>query len=113
MSAFTAKCYQFGRAPKRIKLEGDKARPESAQHIIEFPGGAIELSRTTDGNYWAHIIVTQRDVCEDAGTRQSAYGRIVGSRIGRVYPGGVEPVENAEGIEQIAILIRPTRKSEL
>ena len=59
MGAFTCKSYIVGKAPKHIKLLGDKTQPECAQHIIEFPGGAIELSRTSDGNYWAHIIINR------------------------------------------------------
>jgi hypothetical protein len=109
MSAFTAKVYQAGKAPKRISLLGDKARPESAQHVIEFPGGAIELTRTTDGNYWAHIIVNRGDVVDDAEGRVSALGEIVGSRIGRSHPDGVEDIDRSDSIEQIAVLIRPTK----
>lgn len=108
--AFTAKSYQAGKAPKRIELLGDKTkRPESAQHIIEFPGGAIELSRTTDGCYWAHIIVNRGDVVDDSEGRTSARGAIVESRIGRSYPNGVDGIESQDDIEQIAVLIKPVR----
>lgn len=47
----------FGKAPAKRVLKGDKRKPEPGTHIIEFPGGAIELSRLDDGSYWAHIIV--------------------------------------------------------
>lgn len=51
----TAKAYRFGEAPKRIELRGDKTTAtESAQHIITFPGGAIELARVGDDEYWVH-----------------------------------------------------------
>ena len=30
-----------------------------ADSRYRIPGGAIELSRTGDGNYWVHIIVTR------------------------------------------------------
>lgn len=47
MSQFTAKV---------ITLHGDKRlKTESAQHIINFPGGSVEVSRCEDGTYWAHI----------------------------------------------------------
>lgn len=47
MSKFTAKV---------VTLYGDKTRAtEAAQHIINFPGGSVEVSRHSDGSYWAHI----------------------------------------------------------
>jgi hypothetical protein len=105
--AFTARNYQIARAPKRIELLGDKQkRPEPAQHIIEFPGGAIELSRTTDGNYWAHIIVNQDWSVEDMEGLRGALGDVVGSRIMRVGD-DVRAIERDSGIQQIAVLIKP------
>jgi hypothetical protein len=110
--AFTARNWPIERAPARIDLRGDKTRrPEPAQHIIEFPGGAIELSRTTDGAYWAHIIVNRRDAVEDVGGLRSAIGEIVGSRITRTNKGAaaVREIDADEDVEQIAVLIRPVR----
>lgn len=107
--AFTAKNFQIGRAPKRIELLGDMTKkPESAQHIIEFPGGAIEVSRTTDGHYWAHIIVNRDYAIADAEGRVSAIGEVIDARIDRSFPVGVCGIDSMEGIEQIAVLIRRT-----
>ncbi len=111
MPHITTRNYLIDRAPRRIELLGDKTkRPEAATHIIEFPGGAIELSRTTDGNYWAHIIVN-RDFAlpgEIEGL-EGAYGEIVGSRIDYEFPTEPQIIEvpNAPRARQIAILIRP------
>jgi hypothetical protein len=41
MGQFTVKNYQIAKAPKLIRLLGDKTKPESATHIIEFPGGPL------------------------------------------------------------------------
>jgi hypothetical protein len=111
MAQVTTKNYLIHKAPKRIELLGDRTkRPEPATHIIEFPGGAVELSRTTDGNYWAHIIVN-RDFAlpgEIEGL-EGAYGEIVGSRMDYEFP--TEPnivvVPDASKLRQIAILIKP------
>ena len=115
MAQVTTKNYLIHKAPKRIELLGDRTkRPEPATHIIEFPGGAIELSRTTDGNYWAHIIVN-RDFAlpgEIEGL-EGAYGEIVGSRMDYEFP--TEPnivvVPDASKLRQIAILIKPLPKN--
>jgi hypothetical protein len=101
---WTALNYQFDGAPRRIVLKGDKARPEPAQHIIEFPGGAVEVSRLDDGTYWAHIIVTRRpNLAPGAG---SVMGEIVDSRIDR-HRMDIGPIDGSERVEQIAVLIRP------
>jgi hypothetical protein len=109
----TTKNFLYDKDPQRIRLLGDKTtRPEPATHIIEFPGGAIELSRTTDGNYWAHIIVN-RDFAlpDDCDGLRAAYGAIVGSRIDYDFPSdpNIVNVPNAEQVRQIAVLIEPRR----
>lgn len=109
---FTCKSYQIDEAPKRITLLGDKTkRPEPAQHIIEFPGGAIELSRCEDGNYWAHIIVNRDRAIDGCEGLQACRAEIVGSRIDYEWPANpnVVPVPDAEHVQQVAILIRPIK----
>jgi len=113
MPHVTTRNYLIDKAPRRIELLGDKTkRPEPATHIIEFPGGAIELSRTTDGNYWAHIIVN-RDFAlpDEIEGMEDAYGEIVGSRIDYEYPAepNIVEVPDAHKLRQIAILIQPCR----
>lgn len=107
MSAFTCKVHQLTNAPKRITLLGDKNRPESAQHVIEFPGGAIEVSRTTTGEYWAHIHINRDWKDSDMEGVHGAMGEVVGSRI--ATPDGIKPIPEQAGVSQIAVLIRTTR----
>ncbi len=38
-----------------IIFKGDKSNPEPSLGIIKFPGGHVEVSRCTDGTYWAHF----------------------------------------------------------
>ncbi len=39
-------------------LLGDPAiKPEKPYTIVTFPGGSVEISRTTDGAYWVHLAV--------------------------------------------------------
>ena len=41
-------------------VEGDKfTRKEPNLHVISFPGGYLELSRTSNDEYWAHIYVNR------------------------------------------------------
>lgn len=108
--ADTVKSYQYAKAPRRIALLGDKTkRPESAQHIIEFPGGAVELTRTSTGDYWVHVIVNREQIIDDADGRVSAFGRIVDARIDRVSR--IDHVPELENVEQIAFLVHPERRA--
>jgi hypothetical protein len=94
-----------GRAPRR---PGDPATPESAEHIIEFPGGAIQVARTSDGEYWAHIIVNRGFDGADGGGRESARGEVVDARIDSAV--GVRDVPNTGTLTQIAVRVRPVKK---
>lgn len=74
---------QFDAAPAKRVLRGDKKRrPEPATHIIEFPGGAVEVSRLDDGSYWAHIIVNRDWALPGSQTGlREAIGEVADSRV--------------------------------
>lgn len=56
-----------------IHVKGDKRNPEPGSLIVLFPGGHIELTRCTDGTYWAHI-------AREVGNEKQK-GEIIDSRI--------------------------------
>lgn len=41
----------------QITFNGDRRNPEPSTAVIKFPGGHVEVSRCSDGSYWAHIEV--------------------------------------------------------
>ena len=65
---------------KVINLKGDKNNPESAEHIITFPGGYISVTRTSNNEYWAHIGVNHKQLLEDVSSI-SKFGQVVENRI--------------------------------
>ncbi len=82
MPAYTAINDLFDQAPPKRVLYGDKKRKaEPAQHIIEFPGGAVEVSRLDDGSYWAHILINRKPAQQDQRGTAAAVGSVVESRI--------------------------------
>ena len=89
---------------KVILLKGDKKNPESGQHIIKFPGGYIELTRTTDDEYWAHIGVNKKQILEDD-VVQAKRGFVVDSRIDYTN-GNILDMINFPDIQNIAVRIR-------
>jgi hypothetical protein len=106
--AATAKEFEYGKAPKKIELKGDPKNPESAEHIIVFPGGSIAVCRTSDNNYWAHISVNREEV-DGAGTRQSKKGVIEIIRVDTID--GVKQVEPVD-TDHFAVLICTNPVSE-
>lgn len=55
----------MGNTAKVIELFGDPKKPESAEHIITFPGGSISVCRTSKNEYWAHIKVNHDQKIDD------------------------------------------------
>lgn len=41
----------------KVTFNGDRRNPEPSTGVIEFPGGHVEVSRCSDGTYYAHIQV--------------------------------------------------------
>lgn len=95
-----------------IELKGDPRHPESAQTIVKFPGGSIEVSRCSNGqDYWAHIEVHNEAIIDEA-VRESAQGLIVDSRVDYVPERrelGILPIPHAKDARHIAVLIRTGR----
>lgn len=107
--------------PVVIKIFGDKhTKPEPEHHRMEFPGGAICIDRTTDGDYWVHIMVNTNDMTNrepDFTHVGSKLGRVVGTRIDfnhseyrRRISQGLAPIPDIDGMhkaQHLAVRIRP------
>jgi len=107
----TAKNWPINRAPKRTRLYGDKSKViESSQHIIEFPGGAVEVARCEDGSYWAHIIVNRGFGDGDGDGLTSAKGTIMETRVDYEDPNtGVLSISPPKPFTQVAVRIMPKK----
>lgn len=85
---------------KVIELKGDPRNPESAEHIIIFPGGSISVCRTSDNQYWAHIEVYHGQILDSV--RESKRGYINAIRIDT--PDGVKSIAHG-GATHFAVLV--------
>ena len=78
-----------------VLFAGNPADPEPQTGVIKFPGGHVEVTRTTDGKYWAHTYIDNAAV-------------IYNSRID-YKPGGmrsdIPQIEYDQDISKLAILI--------
>jgi hypothetical protein len=80
-----------------IIIEGDRRNPEPGSCIVHFPGGNVEVSRASDGTYWAHIGVVDP-------------GNVVGSRVDHTYEascelGKIPEFPRADAVKHIALRI--------
>lgn len=89
-----------------IKFEGDKRSPEPETGVIKFPGGHVEVTRTTDGRYWAHVAIDDPSLVDE-------------SRIDYTFAGykaaeiKIPNVPFADQIKHIALLVhKPKAGSE-
>lgn len=80
-------------------FKGNKANPEPSLGVIKFPGGYVEVSRCSDGSYYAHL------AAEDS-------INIIASRIDYDYNAyrkvGIPQIPNHAHVKRIAIKIKPT-----
>lgn len=85
-----------------VIFNGNPRRPEPSTAVIKFPGGHVEVSRCSDGTYWAHVQVTQPDDTEDRPA-----GAIVSSRIDYRYGMGsdIPPMPADDRIQHVAVRI--------
>ena len=80
----------------QITFNGDRRNPEPSTGVIKFPGGHVEVTRCSDGTYWAHIAVVDG-------------ANIIDGRIDRGGQGeAVEDMGNAVSVNHIAIRISNT-----
>jgi hypothetical protein len=80
----------------QITFDGDKRNPEPSTAVIKFPGGHVEVSRCTDGGYWAHIELV--DPANNAGSRIDYITEV--SR-----EAGIPPLPREEHIKHIAVRV--------
>ena len=77
-------------------FEGNKSKAEPSCGIIKFPGGRIEVSRTSTQTYWVHISIDNHEF-------------IVGSRIDYEYEHSkihrIPEIPDQEFIQHIAVEI--------
>jgi len=97
---------KHGSASNTFIITGDIENQEKAQTIIIFPGGSIELARTSNNEYWAHIAVNHGQVSEDMGTQNHKHGDVVDSRVDRDYPHGGTEIPDLKSIQHLAIRIK-------
>lgn len=84
-----------------IILKGNPANPEPTLASIKFAGGSVEVSRCSDGTYYAHI-----DLDDDS--------EIVASRIDYAYEQarehGIPDIPDEDYIKHIAVRVNGTYK---
>ena len=96
----------------KFTLHGDPTiKIEKPLTAVHFPGGHIEISRTSNNEYWAHISVHRPD--SPGALPSDMFGEVVDARIDARghYPEQkvMEELSHVE-FEHIAIRIRTTKE---
>lgn len=86
-----------------IIFEGNKSKPEPSTGIIKFPGGHVEVSRTSDGSYWAHVVAERASDILDSRVEYN-YERY------RKTNGAIPPIPYKEDVKKLAIRVAVPRK---
>lgn len=84
-----------------VMFAGDRKKPEPSTGIIRFPGGHVEVSRTSDGKYWAHVEVENPSNIQESRIDYSHEGY-------KVTGGSIPDIPHADKIQHMAILIGRT-----
>jgi hypothetical protein len=83
-------------------IKGIKTSPEPDHHEFRFPGGSVNIQRTSTNNYWVHVEVIKEDnVLEDVPSQCKA-GKIIEGRADTLS--GVTGID-VEGVNHIAFLV--------
>lgn len=87
-----------------VVFKGNPKNPEPSSGIIIFPGGHVEVSRSSDGTYWAHI-----QIQEESDATGNPAGEVVSSRVDYHHPygnkNGIPKVPDHEHIQHIAVRV--------
>ena len=83
----------------QINFYGNPRKPEPTTAVIKFPRGHVEVSRCSDGTYWAHVHTV-------------APCNVVASRIDYDHEGaighGIPAIPAADRIQHLAVRIANT-----
>ena len=83
-------------------IKGNKASPEPEHHEFRFPGGSVNLQRTSNNEYWVHIEIVKEDsVCSEISSHSKA-GKLIEGRADTMT--GVVDVP-VSGVNHIAFLV--------
>jgi hypothetical protein len=55
------KIKSYGDAVLGVELEGNPKKPEPDHFRVYFPGGDVDITRTTDNEYWIHVHVNCKE----------------------------------------------------
>jgi len=80
-----------------IEFKGDKRNPEPGTAVIKFPGGHVEVSRCSNGDYWAHVEVVSPENITDS--------RLDYTAAAWAELGSIPEVPRSNEIQKIAIKI--------
>lgn len=71
----------MGDAVQGVRLYGDPRSPEPEIFRVMFPGGDVDVVRTTDGDYWVHVRVDSEQDLRERDEEDVRPGKIMDARL--------------------------------
>lgn len=89
----------FGSDALGVNLLGNPQYPEPVFFFVTFPGGRVEITRTTNDEYWVHVTSDQPNQSDGRRADDRKLGKIIDARCDRI---GTDPQDE---IGHIAIRV--------
>src|SRR5512135_2951446 len=92
-----------------VTLKGNPKSPEPTHFRVVFPGGDVDVVRTTTGDYWVHVRVNNRPGHDDP---NATPGRLVDARLDVVDKHASETDAGDfkdPGLYHLAVRVQPQR----
>jgi len=74
----------FGSEALGVDLLGTPKHPEPAYFFVTFPGGRVEITRTTNDEYWVHVTSNQPNTSSGDRSDGRSLGRIIDAKSDRL-----------------------------
>ena len=101
----------FGETVQGVRLDGDRRNPEPESFRVAFPGGDVDIVRTTNDEYWVHVRVnSSEDVTLLQDEARVIVGQLVDARldIRGKHQGDTDVGDFADpGLYHLAVRIAP------
>ncbi len=94
----TYKIQNYGTNAQGITVTGNPHNQEPELIIIKLPFGEVEITRTTDNNYWVHVANKKDSITNEY------HGQLKDLRIDSTDPDKSKYFENVEG-QHLAVLV--------
>ncbi|KAI9130124.1 hypothetical protein [Acaryochloris sp. CCMEE 5410] len=98
------KIKNFGTNAQGIELKGNPQQREHATFLVFFPGGCVEITRTSDCRYWIHTMILEPNTGNGDRTDDRAIGQMVEAFFRHPKDGAIDLTHSQEIADNTRVL---------